>query len=151
MRANFGIGLTYMERGDAEKAQDIFERLVKLDGAFEPEHKHLFNEFGINLRKNKMLQQSVEYYERALQLSQSDENLYMNMARALLETKDINGCIDNLLKALEIAPKHEPSLKFLAWMIQKNLVPEERQEAVREALRAVAQAAQAAPAQDLSS
>ena len=149
VRANFGIGLTYMERGDAEKAQDIFERLVKLDGAFEPEHKHLFNEFGINLRKNKMLQQSVEYYERALQLSQSDENLYMNMARALLETKDINGCIDNLLKALEIAPKHEPSLKFLAWMIQKNLVPEERQEAVREALRAVAQAAQAAPAQDL--
>ena len=151
VRANFGIGLTYMERGDAEKAQDIFERLVKLDGAFEPEHKHLFNEFGINLRKNKMLQQSVEYYERALQLSQSDENLYMNMARALLETKDINGCIDNLLKALEIAPKHEPSLKFLAWMIQKNLVPEERQEAVRKALRAVAQAAQAAPAQDQAS
>lgn len=151
VRANFGIGLTYMERGDAEKAQDIFERLVKLDGAFEPEHKHLFNEFGINLRKNKMLQQSVEYYERALQLSQSDENLYMNMARALLETKDINGCIDNLLKALEIAPKHEPSLKFLAWMIQKNLVPEERQEAVREALRAVVQAAQAAPAQDQAS
>jgi len=36
-------------------------------------------------------------------------------------------------------------------MIQKNLVPEERQEAVREALRAVAQAAQAAPAQDQAS
>ena len=66
----------------------------------------------------------------------------MNMARALLETKDINGCIESLLKALEIAPTHEASLKFLAWMIQKNLVPEDRQEAVREALRALAQAAQ---------
>ena len=142
VRANFGIGLTYMERGDVEKAQDIFERLVKLDAAFESEHKHLFNEFGINLRKNKMLQQSVEYYQRALELSQNDENLHMNMARALLETKDINGCIDSLLKALEIAPTHEASLKFLAWMIQKNLVPEDRQEAVREALRALEQAAQ---------
>ncbi|WP_165174935.1 tetratricopeptide repeat protein [Desulfovibrio sp. ZJ369] len=147
VRANFGIGLTYLERGDAEKAQDIFARLVKLDGAFEPEHKHLFNEFGINLRKNKMLQQSLEYYQRALQLSQSDENLYMNMARVLLETKDINGCIDHLLKALEIAPSHEPSIKFLAWLIQKNLVPEDRLETVREALRALTQTAQQAPAQ----
>lgn len=59
VRANFGIGLTYLERGDTARAQDIFERLVKLDGAFEPEHKHLFNEFGINLRKNHMLEQSL--------------------------------------------------------------------------------------------
>lgn len=145
VRANFGIGLTYLERGDAQKAQDIFERLVKLDGAFEPEHKHLFNEFGINLRKSKMLQQSLEYYQRALELSRNDENLYMNLARVLLETKDVTGCIDNLLKALELAPKHEPSLKFMAWLIQKNLVPENRMDAVRSTLQALAQA-QAAPA-----
>ncbi|MDR1660218.1 MAG: tetratricopeptide repeat protein, partial [Desulfovibrio sp.] len=61
VRANFGIGLTYLERGDTDKAQNIFERLVKLDNAFEAEHKHLFNEFGINLRKNRMLAQSLEY------------------------------------------------------------------------------------------
>lgn len=147
VRANFGIGLTYLERGDAQKAQDIFERLVKLDGAFEPEHKHLFNEFGINLRKSKMLQQSLQYYQRALELSRNDENLYMNMARVLLETKDITGCIDNLLKALELAPKHEPSLKFMAWLIQKNLVPENRMDAVRSTLQALAQTqAASAPA-----
>lgn len=147
VRANFGIGLTYLERGDAQKAQDIFERLVKLDGAFEPEHKHLFNEFGINLRKSKMLQQSLQYYQRALELSRNDENLYMNMARVLLETKDITGCIDNLLKALELAPKHEPSLKFMAWLIQKNLVPENRMNAVRSTLQALAQTqAASAPA-----
>ena len=50
VRANFGIGLTYLERGDNAKAQDIFQRLVKLEATLEPEHKHLFNEFGINLR-----------------------------------------------------------------------------------------------------
>lgn len=70
----------------------------------------------------------------------------MNMARVLLETKDINGCVDHLLKALEIAPTHEPSIKFMAWLIQKNLVPEDRLETVRETLRALAQAAQQAPA-----
>lgn len=134
VRANFGIGLTYLERGEGEKAQNIFERLVKLDGAFEAEHKHLFNEFGINLRKNKMLTQAVEYYQRALQLSERDENLHMNLARALLETRDMEGCLDHLFKALELAPGHEISLKFLAWLMKKNLVPAERQEMARQAL-----------------
>lgn len=141
VRANFGIGLTYLERGDANKAQDIFERLVKLDGAFEAEHKHLFNDFGISLRKNKMLEQSLEYYQRALELTENDENLYMNLARVLLETKDISGCVDNLLKALEIAPRHEASLKFLAWLIQNKLVPADKIDGVRAALQAVAQGA----------
>ena len=144
VRANFGIGLTYLERGDADRAQDIFERLVKLDGAFEPEHKHLFNEFGISLRKNKMLEQSLEYYKRALELTQNDENLHMNMARVLLETKDINGCVDHLLKALEISPRHETSLKFLAWLIQNKLVPADRIDGVRSALQAAAKGANTA-------
>ena len=136
VRANFGIGLTYLERGDNAKAQDIFQRLVKLEAAFEPEHKHLFNEFGINLRKSKMLQESFEYYQRALELSPTDENLYMNMARVLLELKDISQCVDYLLKALELAPRHETSLKFLACLIQKQLVPADRIEGVRAALQA---------------
>ena len=101
VRANFGIGLTYLERGDKAKAQDIFERLVKLDGAFQAEHKHLFNDFGINLRKNKMLTQALEYYKRAQELSPNDENLYMNIARVQLENHNIDDCIANLLKALQ--------------------------------------------------
>lgn len=146
VRANFGIGLTYLERGDASKAQDIFERLVKLDAAFEPQHKHLFNEFGISLRKNKMLAESREYYARALQLSPKDENLNMNMARVLLESKDLEGCVDYLLEALHLAPRHEQSLKFMSWLIQKNLVPADKMEAVKQALAASRAAAPAAAA-----
>ncbi len=130
VRANFGIGLTYLERGDTSKAQNIFDRLVKLDSAFEEEHKHLFNEFGIQLRKNKMVEQSIAYYERAIVLTQKDENLYMNVARAYLENKDISKCIENLLKALELNPQHLQSLKFLSWLIQKNLIPIDKRAAV---------------------
>mgnify|MGYP006300448573 FL=1 len=65
VRANFGLGLTYMDRGETGKANDIFGRVVGLDAAFGEEHKHLFNEFGISLRKSGMGQQAVEYYERA--------------------------------------------------------------------------------------
>lgn len=123
VKANFGIGLTYLQRGEAGKAEDIFQRLVNLDAAFEAEHKHLFNDFGINLRKNKLFDQAVTYYGRALELTQHDENLYMNMARALLETKDMEGCTKHLLKALELVPTHENALKFLQWMQARNLVP----------------------------
>lgn len=144
VRANFGIGLTYMERGELDKAQDIFDRLLKLDGAFDAEHKHLFNEFGINLRKNKMLAQSVEYYERALQLTANDENLHMNLARVLLETRDMDGCLEHLFTALELAPRHEVSLKFLAWLLQKSMVPAEKMDKVRELLTAASQGARPA-------
>lgn len=134
VRANFGIGLTYMERGELEKAENIFERLVKLEGAYEPEHKHLFNEFGINLRKSKMFTQAVEYYQRAIQLSPNDENLHTNLARAMFETKNISGCLEHLFKSLEIAPEHEISVKFLSWLLQKKLVPEDKLETANQAL-----------------
>lgn len=145
VRANFGIGLTYLERGDKAKAQDIFERLVKLDGAFQAEHKHLFNDFGINLRKNKMLTQALEYYKRAQELSPNDENLYMNIARVQLENHNIDDCIANLLKALSLDPHHAPSLKFVAWLIKKNMVPEKRKADLAAAIAASKKAPEKTP------
>lgn len=122
VRANFGIGLTYLERGDAEKAKNIFERLINLEGAYAPEHKHLFNEFGINLRKSKMYTQAVEYYQRALQLQKTDENLFINLARVYLELKEYEECFKALEMALQLAPKHEVAVKFVTWLKDKNLI-----------------------------
>lgn len=126
VRANFGIGLTYLERGEKEKAQNIFERIVKLDGAYEPAQKHLFNEFGINLRKNKMFDQAVEYYQRALDLTKKDENLHTNLARALFETGNMEGCLEQLFNALTLSPRHEISLKFLEWLKKKDKIPPDK-------------------------
>ena len=126
VRANFGIGLTYLARGEVDKADNIFERLIKLEAAFDESHKHLFNDFGMNLRKSKMLKQAVEYYTKALELTRNDENLYINIARAQLELKDTAACVDNLLKALEIAPDNETAKIFLSWLAKKNLVPQDR-------------------------
>ena len=133
VRANFGIGLTYLERGESDKAENIFARLIKLDGAYEEEHKHLFNEFGISLRKNKMFSQSLEYYLRALDLTKKDENLYINIARVYLELKDIPHCAEFLGKALEIAPANETAQKFLHWLEAKRLLTPEQALAVRSA------------------
>jgi tetratricopeptide (TPR) repeat protein len=125
VRANFGLGLTYLDRGEANKAQDIFERLVRLDAAFDKQHKHLFNEFGINLRKNKMLDQALDYYKRAENLTQTDENLHYNIARAFFEKKNIDKCFEYLKKALEINPELAAAKKFIAYLVEKNLLPAE--------------------------
>ncbi len=122
IRANFGLGLTYMDRGEDKKANDIFNRLVKLDAAFEPEHKHLFNEFGINLRKNKMLDQSQDYYKRAMELVQDDENLHYNIARVFFEKQDYKQCVAHLHQALKLNPELEEARKFLQYLKDKGML-----------------------------
>ncbi|WP_460033909.1 tetratricopeptide repeat protein [Megalodesulfovibrio paquesii] len=122
VRANFGLGLTYLERGEVDKADNIFDRLVRLDAAFEPEHKHLFNEFGINLRKNKMCDQALSYYSRALSLSQGDEHLHYNIARAHFEKGQVAEAFEHLETALSINPELEAAKKFKEWLKDKGLV-----------------------------
>lgn len=137
VRANFGLGITYLERGENAKAENIFERLVRLEAAFEQEHKHLFNEFGIKLRKNKLADQAVVYYNRALELCPHDEHLFYNLARAHLENKNIRKAVEYLLQCLDINPLLEPAVKFLQWMVANQLVPEEEKQNAAAALRGI--------------
>ncbi len=124
IKANFGLGLTYLDRGDKQKGTDILERLVKLDAAFDKEHKHLFNEFGISLRKNELLDESLNYYQRAEKLASSkDENLYYNMARVYFDKKEMKMVGECLKKALQINKDMEAAQKFLAYMKKKKLIP----------------------------
>ncbi|MDP2849186.1 MAG: tetratricopeptide repeat protein [Humidesulfovibrio sp.] len=116
VRANFGLGLTYVERGETAKAQDILGRIVGLEAAFAPEHKHLFNEFGISLRKSRMVDQSVEYYTRALSLTNTDENLHYNAARAFFDKGDMEKCREHLMEAQRLNPDHEEVKKFLEFL-----------------------------------
>lgn len=122
IRANFGLGLTYLDRGDKDKADDIFQRLVQLDAAFEKEHKHLFNDFGINLRRNKMYEQGVDYYKRALDLTDDDENLHYNVARAYFELKQYNKAAQHLSRALSLNPDLEEAKKFMDYLKKKGLL-----------------------------
>ncbi|MDR2502953.1 MAG: hypothetical protein LBD82_00975 [Deltaproteobacteria bacterium] len=150
VRANFGLGLTYLERNEVDKAHNMFDRLIKLDAAFEQEHKHLFNEFGIQLRKNKMFKESMEYYKKALEISDQDENLYYNSARAALENNDPEQTVDLLLKGLQINPAMDESVRFLMWMISKNIIPGDKRNAVVLALKAAKENAAAGNAASAS-
>jgi len=120
VRANFGIGLCYITRGETEKAKEVFERVVKIDAVFEDEHKHLFNEFGISLRKSGMHGEAMEYYRRALDLSGEDENLHYNMARAAYDKGDMGLALVYLKSCLALNPKHEEATQFVDFLRRKK-------------------------------
>jgi len=120
VRANFGIGQCYIVRGDADKAREVFQRLVRLDAAFADEHKHLFNEFGISLRKSGMHPEALAYYTRALELSPADENLHYNMARASFDMGDPGQARQHLQNCLSLNTGHGECRQFLDFLRRKH-------------------------------
>lgn len=116
VRATFGLGLTYLERHEAENAERVFRKLVRLEAAFQTEHKHLFNEFGIQMRKLGMYSQAMKYYARAFQLSKDDEHLIYNMARTLFEKGNAKVSRRFLEKALGMNPDFEECRQFLEYL-----------------------------------
>jgi tetratricopeptide (TPR) repeat protein len=119
IRATFGLGLTYLERGEKEKGDLVFRRIVKLGGAFESRHKHLFNEFGIKLRKNKMLTQAMNYYARAFQFTKDDEHLYYNMGRTLYDKGSYPTALRFAEKAVALNPDFELGKQLVAILQRK--------------------------------
>jgi tetratricopeptide (TPR) repeat protein len=104
IRAIFSLGIAYLKRENTEDAGEIFGKIMSLDLAFGPEHTHLFNEFGIRMRKAGMREAALSYYRKAVALNDLDEHLYFNMARIHVETGDYRGAGECLDKALEINP-----------------------------------------------
>jgi len=122
VRANFGIGLCLLERDEEEKAKEVFDRIIKIDSAFEDEHKHVFNEYGIALRKKKLSDQAADYYRRALEITENDENLWYNYGRALFDREDWAGCAEAATRCLAVNPDHKEGSKMLAYLTKKGLV-----------------------------
>ena len=122
VRATFGLGLTYLDRNEIDKGQEVFSKLVGIEAAFAEEHKHMFNEFGIKLRKNKMYEQALQFYSRAQKLSELDEHLLYNIGRVLIEIKEYQKARVMLAKAVEVNPDFEEASKVLA-LLEKKLRP----------------------------
>uniref|UniRef100_A0A7C4AC22 Tetratricopeptide repeat protein n=1 Tax=Fundidesulfovibrio putealis TaxID=270496 RepID=A0A7C4AC22_9BACT len=123
IRGLFGLGLAYLALNQLEKGRYTFEKLVGLDESFCTEHKHLFNEFGIALRKKGLLDEALAFYRRARELCSDDENLLLNIARARYEKGDTEAAYEALRESLELSPGFREALAFLAYMRRSGLQP----------------------------
>jgi Tfp pilus assembly protein PilF len=114
VRANFGLGRTYMAMGDGDKAKQVFRKLSTIEAVLEPRNKYIFNEFGIQLRKMGMFEEAVRHYHRALLVEKFDENLWFNLGRALFEGGQAQAACKALAKAISINSEFEDARSYLA-------------------------------------
>lgn len=116
VKAAFGLGLTYLERQEKHNADAVFHKIMRIDAAFLPEHKHLYNEFGIQMRKLGMYDEAMRYYSRAYLLCRTDEHLLYNMARTLFEKGRLKSSRVMLGKALRLNAGFPEARAFLAFL-----------------------------------
>lgn len=119
-RASFGMGLMYLKQGNHERAQHVFEELAKVEVDLKPEHKHMFNDFGVSLRKQHLFDTALKHYLRAMTIASDDDNLMHNIARAYYEKAEFHQAVVYLKKSLELNPEHEMSRRFLEWLKRKH-------------------------------
>lgn len=121
VRAAFGLGQTYMAQGEEGKARDVFRKLSHNDQVTEPRHKHIFNDFGIQLRKLGMHAEAVRHYHRALALEQNDENLWFNLGRALAEGGQRAQAVRALKRAMGINPELIEARRYLTEVLKEKI------------------------------
>lgn len=119
-RMDFGMGLSYLKQGREEEAKAIFRRLAEMDGEFVPEHKHMFNDFGMGLRKSNLPEEALAQYFKALELSPEDENLFCNIARAYFEQGQEGRATEYLEKALNLKPDFPVAKLFLQYLSKRR-------------------------------
>lgn len=122
IRASFRQAMELHARGEIGKASDILNRLLRIEAPFEATHKHLFNDCGIALRKDKEFDQALKFYRRAAKLCADDENLFHNIARVYFEKGDIENAFRNLRRCLELNPELSEAKRFWRYL-QKHPKP----------------------------
>ncbi|GFK92592.1 hypothetical protein NNJEOMEG_00417 [Fundidesulfovibrio magnetotacticus] len=125
IRGTFGLGLAYLALNQLEKGRYAFEKLVKLDESFAAEHKHLFNDFGIALRKRGLFEEALAFYHRAKALCADDEHLLLNIARAWFEKGDTEHAYRELGNCLDLDPHFREALAFLHYLRKNNILPKD--------------------------
>ena len=118
--SNYGIGKVYLETGRVEEAKKVFNKLSKIEALFEKENKHIFNDFGIDLRKQNMFDEAVENYKKAISIDQSDEILYYNLGRACKEKGDFDAASEYVQKAIDINPDFKEAKDYLPFLISRK-------------------------------
>lgn len=117
VRAHYGKGKLHLEKGEKQKAKEIFHQLSQIEALFEEDNKHIFNDFGIDLRQNKMYDEAIANYSKALEISSHDPILYFNLARAYIGKEMWSEALLYLEKALALKndfPEAEKLIKMVS-------------------------------------
>ena len=117
MRAHFGALLLKTRRGDAlPDTLQALRDIAEMEEGIASEHKHMFAEFGINLRKGKLPEIALAHAKRVLSLAPGDSHAHFNIARIYHMLGELDEAEQHLRAALEFSPDLGQARDFLAYI-----------------------------------
>ena len=113
--ANYGLGDVYTEKKDFQNLRKVLNVLMGMDDSFSVEYRQKLNSFGVNLRKQGYLEESIAFFNKALEIRKDDENIYFNLARVHFDKGEIEKCIGILNIATTLNPEFVEARKFISY------------------------------------
>lgn len=101
MDANLKLGLVYLQKGEAAKAEFFFNKLleIKKDPIF-------LSNLALALYQQKRLQEAAEAYEQAIGLDPRRESRFVSLAHVYRELGDDQKSLENMERAADLAPRN---------------------------------------------
>ncbi len=107
-------------QGDVDAARQTLEKVSEFEELYEKSNKHIFNSYGMTLRKGGFFDKAVESYAKALRMDPADENLFYSIGRATYDKKDNRKALIFLNKCLSLDPGHNDAARLVK-RIQKDM------------------------------
>lgn len=120
MRADFATALARLRIGQKERALSQIEALLAMERPDEPAFRHMFTEFGINLRKSSQPEMALRSHLEARQISPTDSHILFNAARAAYDMGDMQKTREFLIQSLVLTPDLKPAQRFLDFVEKKK-------------------------------
>lgn len=128
LRSHFNKALRRVKRPEERTAAlESLKTLADVEEGIVPEHKHMFTDFGITLRKNELLDLALSCSRRVLDLSPEDDHAHFNIARILYEMGRVDDAEQHLLAALDLAPDAIVCIKMLKYIQKQRRLREKPQ------------------------
>jgi tetratricopeptide (TPR) repeat protein len=135
LRSNYRQGLSYLDQGELDKAQQVFESLIQSN----PDRIELHNALGVLYRRRGLIEKALGEYQRAITLSAKSpavaseqtgvSELYNNIAIAYREHGEFKKAEESYRKAIALNPKFASAYYNLG--VLYDLYLNRPQEAVR--------------------
>jgi hypothetical protein len=115
LRAHFAAQIAKMLQGEEKRnTLNALKSIAEVEEGIVPEHKHMFADFCVSLRKSNLPEIALEHAKRALSLAPDDGNAHFNIARIYHALGKLDEAEQHLLTSLDLDPQLEYSRKFLA-------------------------------------
>lgn len=118
-RTEFSLALIRL-KGKRDEGINALEKMADHPGPFAVEHKFMFTDCGLALRKRNFYALANKYHERARKLSPEDEHVLFNQARVMYESGRIDKARAFLQLALDMVPAFGAAKDFLAFIDGPN-------------------------------